>query len=98
MWETAPPPSPAPTQRIAAVYSEVEKLLVSGQLSTGDAEGLIAKLDSVARAIATQETPSATKILTATANQVGALLKSRRITQATADSLRNLLTAAISSL
>jgi hypothetical protein len=97
LWSIPAPPPPTPQQKIDAVEAKMYTMLTSGGLSQNDANSLFVKLEAAETAMEKNETAAAKNILNATANQVSALVKSKRISVANGDVLLGSITQAIAS-
>jgi hypothetical protein len=98
IWNVAPPPPPTPTQLVDAIETVVETLLDNADLASSDAHSLTSKLDASTQAIERGDTRAARNLLLATANQVKALVRSKRLSVADGDALLAAIDAALASL
>lgn len=97
LW-AVPPPLPPTIQKINAVQTQLASLVTAGALAAADAAGLTAKLDATAQAIGRGSPTAASNVLDALLNQLAALVRSKRISQADADALALLIDEAIATL
>lgn len=98
VWNPVPPEPPTPIELIEAVDEQINALLDTGAISGGEAESLGVKLDAAGQAIERGNPQAARNVLTAAANQVNALRRSRRISEADAETLLAAIAEAMAGL
>jgi len=98
VWSASYTVPPSLTQQIAAIMTELDSLVSSGDLTAGEAQSLGAKAEAASEIIQKHDNPAGKNILNAMLNQVNALLKSKRISSHTARNLSGAISNAIASL